>query len=123
MMDINMLIRKVGLNNLSQIEFMIHGFRSMKMVSGMEITFKWIEETIGFMETQEIRRNMKQLNLPFAEANYDDEPLPDNVKYKLKRVETDYYKKHNGSISIIENEYTYLRDGRILTAYRSEVLD
>jgi hypothetical protein len=123
MMDINMLIRKVGLNNLSQIEFMIHGFRSMKMVSGMEITFKWIEETIGFMETQEIRRNMKQLNLPFANANYDDEPLPDNVKYKLKRVETDYYKKHNGSISIIENEYTYLRDGRILTAYRSEVLD
>jgi hypothetical protein len=102
---------------------MIHGFRSMKMVSGMEITFKWIEETIGFMETQEIRRNMKQLNLPFAEPNYDDEPLPDNVKYKLKRVETDYYKKHNGSISIIENEYTYLRDGRILTAYRSEVLD
>jgi len=75
------------------------------------------------METQEIRRNMKQLNLPFDKANYDDEPLPDNVKYKLKRVETDYYKKHNGSISIIENEYTYLRDGRILTAYRSEVLD
>ena len=75
------------------------------------------------METQEIRRNMKQLNLPFDKVNYDDEPLPDNVKYKLKRVETDYYKKHNGSISIIENEYTYLRDGRILTAYRSEVLD
>ena len=75
------------------------------------------------METQEIRRNMKQLNLPFDKPNYDDEPLPDNVKYKLKRVETDYYKKHNGSISIIENEYTYLRDGRILTAYRSEVLD
>ena len=75
------------------------------------------------METQEIRRNMKQLNLPFAEANYDNEPLPENVKYKRKRVETDYYKKHNGSISIIENEYTYLRDGRILTAYRSEVLD
>ena len=75
------------------------------------------------METQEIRRNMKQLNLPFAKANYDNEPLPENVKYKLKRVETDYYKKHNGSISIIENEYTYLRDGRILTAYRSEVLD
>ena len=75
------------------------------------------------METQEIRRNMKQLNLPFDKVNYDDEPLPENVKYKLKRVETDYYKKHNGSISIIENEYTYLRDGRILTAYRSEVLD
>ena len=75
------------------------------------------------METQEIRRNMKQLNLPFDKANYDDEPLPENVKYKLKRVETHYYKKHNGSISIIENEYTYLRDGRILTAYRSEVLD
>ena len=47
------------------------------------------------METQEIRRNMKQLNLPFAETNYDNEPLPENVKYKLKRVETDYYKKHN----------------------------
>ena len=75
------------------------------------------------MVTQEIRRNMKQLNLPFDKANYDDEPLPENVKYKLKRVETDYYKKHNGSISIIENEYTYLRDGRILTAYRYEVLD
>ena len=58
------------------------------------------------METQEIRRNMKQLNLPFAEANYDNESLPENVKYKLKRVETDYYKKHNGSISIIENEFT-----------------
>ena len=122
-MDINMLIRKVGLNNLSQMEYTTHGFRSMKMVFGLEITFKWIEEIIEFMETQEIRRNMKQLNLPFANANYDDEPLPDNVKYKLKRVETDYYKKHNGSISIIENEYTYLRDGRILTAYRSEVLD
>ena len=66
---------------------------------------------------------MKQLNLPFAEAHIDIEPLPDNVKYRLKRVETDYYKKHNGSISIIENEYTYLKDGRILTAYRSEVLD
>ena len=75
------------------------------------------------METQEIRRNMKQLNLPFDKVNNDNEPLPENVKYKLKRVETDYYKKHNGSISIIENEYTYLRDGRILTAYRSEVLD
>ena len=75
------------------------------------------------METQEIRRIMKQLNLPLSEANYDNEPLPENVKYKLKRVETDYYKKHNGSISIIENEYTYHRDGRILTAYRSEVLD
>ena len=66
---------------------------------------------------------MKQLNLPFAEANYNNETLPDNVKYKLKRVETDYYKKHNGSISIIESEYTYLKDGRILTAYRAEVLD
>ena len=75
------------------------------------------------MATQEIRRNMKQLNLPFAETNIDNEPLPENVKYRLKRVETDYYKKHDGSVSIIENEYTYLKDGRILTAYRSEVLD
>ena len=75
------------------------------------------------MATQEIRRNMKQLNLPFAETNFDNEPLPENVKYRLKRVETDYYKKHDGSVSIIENEYTYLRDGRILTAWRSEVLD
>ena len=75
------------------------------------------------MATQEIRRNMKQLNLPFAETNIDNEPLPENVKYRLKRVETDYYKKHDGSVSIIENEYTYLRDGRILTAWRSEVLD
>ena len=76
------------------------------------------------MVTQEIRRNtlIKQLNLPFTEANLDNEPLPENVKYRLKRVETDYYKKHDGSVSIIENEYTYLRDGRILTAWRSEVL-
>ena len=76
------------------------------------------------MVTQEIRRNtlIKQLNLPFAEINLDNEPLPENVKYRLKRVETDYYKKHDGSVLIIENEYTYLRDGRILTAWRSEVL-
>lgn len=66
---------------------------------------------------------MKQLNLPFAEANYDTEPLPDNVQYRLKRVETDYYKKIDGGVSIIENEYTYLKDGRVLSAYRSEVLD
>ena len=48
-MDINMLIRKVGLNNLSQMEYTTHGFRSMKMVFGLEITFKWIEEIIEFI--------------------------------------------------------------------------
>ena len=66
---------------------------------------------------------MKQLNLPFSETNFDTEPLPDNVKYRLKRVETDYCKKIDGGVSIIENEYTYLKDGRVLSAYRSEVLD
>ena len=40
---------------------------------------------------------MKQLNLPFSETNFDTEPLPDNVKYRLKRVETDYYKKIDDS--------------------------
>ena len=74
--------------------WIIHGFvvrilhqSFIQLLIELEIIFKWIEETIEFMVTQEIRRNMKQLNLPFAEPNYDDEPLPDNVKYKLKRVD------------------------------------
>ena len=32
----------------------------------------------------------KQLSLPFAEANYDLQPLADEVQYRIRRLETDY---------------------------------
>ena len=36
---------------------------------------------------------MKQLNLPFSEANFDSEPLPDNVSIDLKELKLITIKK------------------------------
>ena len=67
----------------------------------------------------------KQLNLPFigGEAHIDKEPLPQGVQNRIKRVEIDYEKLTDGSVSVKEAEFTYLKDGRIITKYSTEFLD
>ena len=35
----------------------------------------------------------KQLSLPFAEANYDLQPLADEVQYRIRRLEREKYWK------------------------------
>ena len=55
-----------------------------------------------------------------AESYYKPAVAP--VKYKVKRVETDYEKMENGSIKVTKSEFVYLRDGRIVTAYKTEIL-
>ena len=72
----------------------------------------------------------KQLELPFENGNINNADLVDlkykpvvaPVKYKVKRVETDYDKMENGSIKVTKSEFVYLRDGRIVTAYKTEIL-
>ena len=39
-----------------------------------------------------IMQHPKQLSLPFAEANYDLQPLTDEAQNRIKRLETDYLK-------------------------------
>ena len=70
-----------------------------------------------------IMQHPKQLSLPFAELNYDLEPLTDEAQYRIKRLETDYLKLKVGRVKVGEAEFTYLRDGRILTAHLSEIID
>ena len=70
-----------------------------------------------------IMQHPKQLHLPVAESNLDLEPIKEEALYRIKRLETDYLKLKDGRVKVEEAEFTYLRDGRILTAYRSEVLD
>jgi|TARA_R100000479_G_scaffold167059_1_gene107249 hypothetical protein len=67
----------------------------------------------------------KQLNLPFigGEAHIDKEPLPQGVQNRIKRVEIDYEKLTDGRVSVKEAEFTYLKDGRIITKYSTEFLD
>ena len=66
---------------------------------------------------------IKQLNLPFAQPNYEYEPLPDDTKHRIKRLEVDYNKLNDGRVKKLTTEYTYLRDGRILTAHSTEIID
>ena len=77
------------------------------------------------MVTQEIRRNtlIKQLNLPFNTTSYDYDPLPEDTKHRIKRLEVDYNKLTDGRVKKLTTEYTYLRDGRIVTAHISEIID
>ena len=70
-----------------------------------------------------IMQHPKQLSLPFAEANYDIQPLTDEAQYRIKRLETDYLKLKDGRVKVEEAEFTYLKDGRILTKYSSSFLD
>ena len=35
---------------------------------------------------------IKQLHLPFSQPNYDYEPLPEDTKHRIKRLEVDYNK-------------------------------
>ena len=70
-----------------------------------------------------IMQHPKQLHLPFAESNFDLEPIKDEALYRIKRLETDYLKLKDGRVKVEEAEFTYLRDGRILTKYSSSFLD
>jgi len=72
----------------------------------------------------------KQLNLPFDNSNVDnanlidyDSPVVAPVQHKIKRVETDYEKMDNGSVRVKTSEFVYLKDGRIITAHTTEILD
>jgi len=72
----------------------------------------------------------KQLNLPFENSNIDNANLIDHdslvvapVQHKIKRVETDYEKMDNGSVRVKTSEFVYLKDGRIITAHTTEILD
>ena len=66
---------------------------------------------------------IKQLHLPFSQPNYDYEPLPEDTKHRIKRLEVDYNKLNDGRVKKLTTEYTYLRDGRILTAHITEIID
>ena len=66
---------------------------------------------------------IKQLHLPFSQPNYDYEPLPEDTKHRIKRLEVDYNKLNDGRVKKLTTEYTYLRDGRILTAHLTEIID
>ena len=50
---------------------------------------------------------IKQLNLPFAQPNYEYEPLPDDTKHRIKRLEVDYNKLTDGRVKKLTTEYTY----------------
>ena len=39
---------------------------------------------------------IKQLNLPFSTTSYDYEPLPEDTKHRIKRLEVDYNKLNDG---------------------------
>ena len=72
----------------------------------------------------------KQLNLPFDNSNVDNADLIDYdstivapVQHKIKRVETDYEKMDNGTVRVKTSEFVYLKDGRIITAHSTEILD
>ena len=72
----------------------------------------------------------KQLNLPFDNSNIDnanlidyDSPIVAPVQHKIKRVETDYEKMDNGTVRVKTSEFVYLKDGRIITAHTTEILD
>ena len=72
----------------------------------------------------------KQLNLPFDNSNIDNANLIDYdsaivapVQHKIKRVETDYEKMDNGTVRVKTSEFVYLKDGRIITAHTTEILD
>ena len=72
----------------------------------------------------------KQLNLPFDNSNVDnanlidyDSPIVAPVQHKIKRVETDYEKMDNGTVRVKTSEFVYLKDGRIITAHSTEILD
>tara|TARA_R100000479_G_C6348482_1_gene188196 strand:- start:261 stop:497 length:237 start_codon:yes stop_codon:yes gene_type:complete len=73
----------------------------------------------------------KQLQLPFgAVGTVEDEKYTDyefkevdSVKHKIKRVETNYEKMMNGAVRVKTSEFTYLADGRIITAHTTEILD
>ena len=72
----------------------------------------------------------KQLNLPFDNSNIDnanlidyDSPVVAPVQHKIKRVETDYEKMDNGTVRVKTSEFVYLKDGRIITAHTTEILD
>jgi|TARA_R100000081_G_C4731017_1_gene123417 hypothetical protein len=72
----------------------------------------------------------KQLNLPFDNSNVDnanlidyDSPVVAPVQHKIKRVETDYEKMDNGTVRVKTSEFVYLKDGRIITAHTTEILD
>ena len=72
----------------------------------------------------------KQLNLPFDNSNVDnanlidyDSPIVAPVQHKIKRVETDYEKMDNGTVRVKTSEFVYLKDGRIITAHTTEILD
>ena len=72
----------------------------------------------------------KQLNLPFDNSNIDnanlidyDSPVVAPVQHKIKRVETDYEKMDNGTVRVKTSEFVYLKDGRIITAHSTEILD
>ena len=72
----------------------------------------------------------KQLNLPFDNSNVDnanlidyDSPVVAPVQHKIKRVETDYEKMDNGTVRVKTSEFVYLKDGRIITAHSTEILD
>ena len=65
----------------------------------------------------------KQLHLPFAESNFDLEPIKEEALYRIKRLEVDYNKLNDGRVKKLTTEYTYLRDGRILTAHITEIID
>ena len=65
----------------------------------------------------------KQLNLPFPGPTMDNEPNPDGIEYKIKRIETDYAKTFDGRVKVNESEFTYLKDGRIITKFSTEFLD
>jgi|TARA_R100001079_G_C4398894_1_gene130544 hypothetical protein len=72
----------------------------------------------------------KQLNLPFDNSNVDnanlidyDSPVVAPVQHKIKRVETDYEKMENGTVRVKTSEFVYLKDGRIITAHTTEILD
>ena len=72
----------------------------------------------------------KQLEIPFENSNVDnsnlidyDSPVVAPVQHKIKRVETDYEKMDNGSVRVKTSEFVYLKDGRIITAHTTEILD
>ena len=47
---------------------------------------------------------IKQLNLPFAQPNYEYEPLPDDTKHRIKRLEVDYNKLTDGRVKKLTTE-------------------
>ena len=65
----------------------------------------------------------KQLELLFPGPAIDHEPNAEGIKHKIKRVETDYCKTLDGRVKVNDSEFTYLKDGRIVTKYTTGFLD